>query len=124
MKTILITGGTGLVGHEIVRQIKQLGWQVKLLTRNEPMAKSNPICYFWNTEIGIIDPKAFEDVDYIIHLAGQSVADGRWNKKQKADILNSRVQTTRVLIGVEDIAVWEWSFKNLLLLLGVVKVPI
>src|SRR5204863_9440145 len=51
----------------------------------------------WNPDAGIVSPKDFEGFDVMIHLAGESIASGRWNDEQKKKILDSRVKGTTLL---------------------------
>jgi uncharacterized protein (TIGR01777 family) len=51
----------------------------------------------WNPETGEIDAAALEGLDAVVHLAGESIASGRWNAEKKARIRESRVKATRLL---------------------------
>ncbi|MCO4795247.1 MAG: TIGR01777 family oxidoreductase [Bacteriovoracaceae bacterium] len=100
---ILITGGTGLVGSKLIETLTLRGYDdLVLLTRNKKSAKTKttlPIDIFeWNPDEGTIESGALEGVDIVYHLAGESVADGRWSKAKKQRILNSRVKGTKLLI--------------------------
>lgn len=99
MANILITGGTGMVGRALTKLLIAKGHQVAILTRN-PTSSSNPNISFyqWDIPNGTIDPKAIAQADHIIHLAGAGVADKRWNKARKKEILNSRVQSGELLV--------------------------
>lgn len=99
MANILITGGTGLVGKALTQVLVAKGHHVAILTRN-PMASTHPnISYHaWDIPKGTIDPQAIGQADHIIHLAGAGVADKRWNKKRKQEILDSRVQSGELLV--------------------------
>jgi uncharacterized protein (TIGR01777 family) len=97
-KNILITGGTGLVGSHLTPLLIQQGYQVSYLSRNaEPI--NNVKIYQWNVEEGYMDTKAIEGADYIIHLAGAGVADKRWTKSRKQEILESRTQSATLLFN-------------------------
>lgn len=93
MKTILITGGSGLVGSNLAELLKDR-YELRFLSRNPK--KSNE--YYWSIENGIIDEKAFAGVEAIIHLAGTSIADGRWSPHHKKQILDSRVLSAKLLL--------------------------
>ena len=99
MANILITGGTGMVGRALTKLLIAKGHQVAILTRN-PTSSSNPNISFyqWDIPNGTIDPEAIGQVDHIIHLAGAGVADKRWNKARKKEILDSRVQSGELLV--------------------------
>lgn len=97
MKKVLISGGTGLIGKQLASLLLQHGYEVRLLSRSPKSNASYPT-YSWNIEKATIDEKAFENLDYIIHLAGAGIADKRWTKKQKKEIIDSRVASTELLL--------------------------
>lgn len=100
MATVLITGGTGLVGSRLTQMLVQKGYSVVILTRNPVAHKAQPSVVYkhWDVEKGIIDGSAVADADYIIHLAGAGVADKRWSKKRKEEIVNSRTHSSALLV--------------------------
>ena len=97
---ILISGATGLVGSELIKQALKVGYKINFLTRNKSQLLSidNTTGFYWNPISSEIDKACFEGVDSIIHLAGASVSK-YWTKKYKAEILNSRIQSTSLLIN-------------------------
>ncbi|MGW8123328.1 TIGR01777 family oxidoreductase [Roseivirga echinicomitans] len=95
-KTVLITGGTGLVGSELVTQLHKTGHQVRLLSRAKQKDAKPPI-FQWDYKNDFLEEGAFDGVDTIVHLAGAGVADQRWTKARKEEILNSRTQTSNLL---------------------------
>ncbi|HTL07135.1 MAG TPA: TIGR01777 family oxidoreductase [Chitinophagaceae bacterium] len=102
MATILITGGTGTIGKALTRLLLQHNHQVIILTRSAPQQRSAPAAGIeyaaWNVEAQTIDAAAVQRADYIIHLAGAGVADKRWTSKRKKEILNSRTQSSALLV--------------------------
>ncbi|MDV7187210.1 TIGR01777 family oxidoreductase [Lutibacter sp. TH_r2] len=95
MKTILITGGTGLIGKTLQQKLILLGFKVTILSRR----KSEDLnVFYWNISEGIIEEKAIKQADYIIHLAGAGIADKRWTAKRKEILVNSRVNSTQLLL--------------------------
>ena len=101
MKTVLITGGTGLIGTRLAQMLIEKGYQVIVLTRNIPDAKSigDSIQYAcWDIEHGVMDDAAITQSDYIIHLAGAGVADKRWTEKRKKEIADSRTKSSALLL--------------------------
>ena len=94
MKTILITGGTGLIGKHLCNLLRSKGYKVTILSRSN---SDNPNTYFWDIEKDFIEQKAVEQADYIIHLAGAGIADERWTKKRKKELIDSRVLSTQLL---------------------------
>jgi uncharacterized protein (TIGR01777 family) len=99
---ILVTGGTGFVGRSLVKRLVESQHEVVLLSRNVESAKNSlglPIQVLsWNPEAETPPKAAYEGVDAIIHLAGESIAAGRWTEAQKKKILNSRILSTRNLL--------------------------
>jgi uncharacterized protein (TIGR01777 family) len=93
---ILITGGTGLVGSALTELLLKEGYQVGILSR-KPGIKGKVVLYQWDIDKGYINPEAFKDVHAIIHLAGAGVADHRWTDAYKKEILDSRINSTRLL---------------------------
>ena len=93
MAKILITGGTGLVGSRLTKLLMDKNHEVAILTRS-PDAKNE---YQWDIQKKTTDTKAFENTDYIIHLAGAGIADERWTKERKKVIIDSRVESANLL---------------------------
>lgn len=91
---IVIAGSSGLIGTNLVAQLRSDGHEVLRLVRRPATASSE---ITWNPAAGEIDTKALAGVDVIINLAGAGVGDHRWTDKYKAEILNSRVQTTSLI---------------------------
>lgn len=88
MQTILITGGTGLVGSALTKLLVAKGYQVIILTRKARPAEG-PVSYAaWDPANGTIDLAALQQADTIVHLAGANVGEKRWSKKEKTG--NSR----------------------------------
>jgi uncharacterized protein (TIGR01777 family) len=52
---------------------------------------------YWDIENGIIELGPHQEIDIVIHLAGESIAEGRWNQQKKERIRNSRVKGTKLL---------------------------
>ncbi|HWJ26407.1 MAG TPA: TIGR01777 family oxidoreductase [Flavisolibacter sp.] len=101
MATILITGGTGLIGKAIAKTLNDRGDHVIILTRDAGhFPKKQPLITYaeWNIEKEYIDEKAISQADHIIHLAGANVGQGRWTDKRKKEILNSRVKSGELLV--------------------------
>ena len=97
MKTnFLITGGTGMVGSEIMRKLTLKGYKVKNLSTK---LSTDPKTYLWDPSERKIDLEAFQNIETIIHLAGASITK-RWTKKNKKEILDSRIQSTRFLFEI------------------------
>lgn len=100
---ILITGATGLVGTALLEQLFLNQYDdVNVLTRNKAKAESKipfPVSlYTWEPENNYIEEGALENVDIIIHLAGENIAEGRWSTDKKTKILKSRTLSTKLLL--------------------------
>lgn len=94
-KTILIAGGTGLVGTKLVSFLQSQNFEVRILSRqNTDISKS---IYHWDPSKREIDDKALENVEVIINLVGAGVADKRWTKKRKQEIITSRIEPAQFL---------------------------
>ncbi|MFS0823414.1 TIGR01777 family oxidoreductase [Bacillus sp. 1P02SD] len=86
-KKIVLAGGTGFVGSYFLKRFTELGYVVKVISRNAPNIT-------WDDREGII--QALEDSEMIINLAGKSV-NCRYNDKNKQEIFLSRTETTKIL---------------------------
>jgi uncharacterized protein (TIGR01777 family) len=100
METVLITGGTGMIGKALTQALSERGFNVIILTRNASKQKQTTNISFaeWDIEKQTIDKDAFAKADYIIHLAGASVAEKRWTKKRKQEIVSSRVDSGKLIV--------------------------
>lgn len=96
MTKILITGGSGLVGSHLSQLLADAGYEVRHLSRSVSGKEVFPT-YKWDIKAGLIDPDAFDGVSHIIHLAGAGVADEKWSPQRKKVIIDSRVESTRLL---------------------------
>ena len=96
MTSILITGGTGLIGKHLCNVLRSKGYNILILSRNKT---NNPNTYYWNISENYIDPKAIQKADYVIHLAGAGIADKRWTKKIKKELIDSRVKSANLLFS-------------------------
>lgn len=83
---IVIAGASGFIGSFITEKLKQEGWQVVTIGRNEAVN--------WQDNNALL--AALEDAEVVINLAGKSV-NCVHNNKNKKEILESRVSTTQVL---------------------------
>lgn len=96
--TILITGATGLIGHELEKLLLSKGLIVNYLSTSKRKLKNNlnNKGFYWNPSTGEIDLRAFENVEVIFHFAGASISK-RWTKKYKIELIESRIQSSRLL---------------------------
>lgn len=93
---ILISGGSGAIGKDLVSFLKTCGHDVIRLVR-DPNDRSKDV-HFWDPYNNILDMDAVGPVDAVINLNGVDITKGRWNRRQRAKILDSRVISTRVLV--------------------------
>lgn len=99
MQTVLITGGTGMVGQSLTNLLIDQGYKVIVLTRQKKQSSRLHFSYAkWDISKQWIDPTAIAAADFIIHLAGEGVADKRWTASRKKAILDSRVDTSRLIV--------------------------
>ncbi len=89
---VLISGATGLIGSALVPELEANGHTVTRLSRSASGANT----VRWDPSAGTIDGD-LEGTEAVVHLAGESIAQGRWNAEKKRRILDSRVQGTRLL---------------------------
>ena len=103
MSTVLITGGTGMIGTRLTEMLVAKGYRVIILTRNPP-TRNHPLTGVsyanWDIHKQTIDKEAIATADHIIHLAGAGVADKRWTKERKQEIVNSRTQSSAAIVKV------------------------
>ncbi|SNR15418.1 TIGR01777 family oxidoreductase [Tenacibaculum jejuense] len=93
MAKILLTGGTGLVGTLLETKLKEKNHEIVILSRN-PKKEHH---FKWDLKKNYVDPKALENLDYIIHLAGAGIADKKWTEKRKQELIDSRVLSANLL---------------------------
>ena len=100
MPTVLIAGGTGLVGKRLTQLLLERNYSVIILSRTRCETNSvTPRLSFalWDVENGKIDIHALQKVDYIINLAGANVAGKRWNDAYKKQMLESRTNSGKLI---------------------------
>jgi uncharacterized protein (TIGR01777 family) len=92
---ILVTGSSGLIGSALTGKLTAAGHDVTRLVRSSGAAEHRQIR--WDPAAGELDAESLEGFDAVVHLAGESVAAGRWTAAKKERIRSSRVQGTRLL---------------------------
>jgi uncharacterized protein len=95
-QAVLITGGSGLVGRYLTSALLSEGYNVSHLSRKADQFGKVRV-FRWNPEMKILDPQVFEGIDYIIHLAGENIGAKRWTGNRKAVLLDSRVDSARLI---------------------------
>ncbi len=96
MQTVVIAGGTGLLGKHLSHLLTEKGYAVRHLSRKRNLEATFP-AFAWNLNAGTIDEDVFQNADYVINLAGANLADSRWTKARKKVIIESRTQSTLLL---------------------------
>jgi uncharacterized protein (TIGR01777 family) len=99
-KNVLISGGSGFIGRHLTSLLIQKGYSVSILSRSEKKNTAEISYYKWDVASQFIEEDAVLKADYIIHLAGENIADKRWTKKRKDEIINSREQSTQLIYSV------------------------
>ncbi len=96
--TVLITGATGLIGQEIVKQCHAQGITVHYLTTSKSKLnkEENYKGFYWNPNANEIDHNCFNGVSAIVNLVGASISK-RWTSSYKKQILDSRTKTAKLL---------------------------
>ncbi len=96
METVLITGGSGLIGQALSELLVKNDYAVRHLSRTVSGNEKYPT-FRWNLSSQDLEIEALKNVDHIIHLAGENVGEGRWTSERKKRILSSRVDTINLL---------------------------
>lgn len=91
---ILISGSHGLVGEALIRALETGGHDIYRLVRHAPNSESE---IEWSPDRYSIAISRIEGFDAVYHLAGESIASGRWNDEKKKKIRESRTKGTKLL---------------------------
>lgn len=90
---VLITGASGMISKSIAQILNAEGYEVRFLSRS----KKEDNQFVWDISKQYIDPNALINIQHIIHLAGANISHKRWTQNCKKEILDSRVQGTKLL---------------------------
>jgi hypothetical protein len=96
-KTVLITGASGLIGKPLSRLLLENGYTVHQLSRNISKANKDVKIFKWDVSRMTIDESCLDNVDAIINLAGEGIADKAWTNKRKIEIVKSRTDSLKLL---------------------------
>lgn len=94
--TVLIAGGSGLIGQKLKKTFEKKGIQTLILTRN-PKSQDD---VFWDPSKQQIDLDKLAHIQYIINLCGESIGQGRWTAARKKVLIESRVAPTLFLAQI------------------------
>ena len=86
-----------MIGSRLVPELVAAGHRLRILSRRSGPSTPDIRSYVWDPEAGRIEDEALAGVDAVVHLAGESVAGGRWTTKRKEAIRRSRVLGTSLL---------------------------
>ncbi|WP_462249549.1 TIGR01777 family oxidoreductase [Ferruginibacter sp.] len=103
MQTVLISGGTGLLGKALTKHLTAKGYGVIILSRQLPAANGQlpgtNISYAkWDVKQQQMDIEALQKADYIIHLAGAGVMEKKWTEEYKKEIVSSRTESAKLIV--------------------------
>jgi uncharacterized protein len=91
--SVAVTGGTGLIGGALLPFLTTQGHRVRRIGRGRQRAEDIQ----WDPAGGLLPPGALEGVDAVVHLAGESIAGGRWTADKRQRIMDSRTRGTTLL---------------------------
>ncbi len=92
---IVISGSSGLIGSALAASLSAQGHEIVRLVRRREDADTSTA--YWDPAVGAIETSRLEGADAVVHLAGESIATGRWSADKKRRIRDSRVDGTRLL---------------------------
>jgi uncharacterized protein (TIGR01777 family) len=95
MAVVIISGGSGLIGSALTKELVRTGYRVIILSRSatQQPADKNISYARWDPEQELIDRDIFRQADFLVHLAGANVAEKRWTAARKKELVDSRVQS-------------------------------
>jgi uncharacterized protein len=96
MKRIVLAGGSGFLGQTLARYFAQAGYEPAILTRAPKSAVTPGRAVYWNARTSGAWQTELEGAEAVINLTGRSV-DCRYNGKNRREILESRVESTRAI---------------------------
>lgn len=97
MSTILITGGSGLIGTALTKALQDAGHSVRHMSRSAG-TRNGVQAFSWDIAAGNMDAKALVGVDHVVHLAGAGIADKRWTAARVQELIDSRALSALLLL--------------------------
>lgn len=111
MKSILISGGTGLIGSKLIESLNKSKYKIYVLTRKRSFIKNGVHYISWNPKNLELNISKIKNLYSIINLVGQPIDGWLWTKAYKKKLLNSRVDSTKLLFQkVKDLKLKPESF--------------
>ena len=97
---MIIAGGTGLIGRKLALHWLTKGYEVAIIGRS-----GKHIAEIYQNRVEALEwkdleTKNFEKAAVVVNLAGAGIADKRWTKTRKAEILASRIKPTQKLVSL------------------------
>lgn len=88
------------MGKYLTTELLKKGYSVSILTRKSFPNADRISYYIWDVSTQKMDEAAVLNADYIVHLAGENIAEGRWTKKRKEEIRDSRIDSAELIYSV------------------------
>ncbi len=95
---VLVAGGSGFIGAALTTHLTERGHLVSHLSRRSARPNGAVRVHPWDPARGELDPAALEGIHAVVNLAGENLAAGRWSGERKRRLVESRVQSTRLLV--------------------------
>ncbi|MBP6087553.1 MAG: TIGR01777 family oxidoreductase, partial [Rhodoluna sp.] len=92
---VLVSGASGLVGSEVIRQLEAEGHEALRLVRRKATAANE---VEWNPATGFLQEGIMETIDAVVNMAGATTGKIPWTAKYKEEIVSSRLDSTKTLV--------------------------
>jgi uncharacterized protein (TIGR01777 family) len=99
-KNVLISGGSGFIGKHLTNLLIENGFSVSILSRSDKQNTADVAYYKWDIATHFMEEEALIKADYVLHLAGENIAEKPWTAKRKDEILQSREQSIQLIHDV------------------------
>jgi len=99
-KNVLISGGSGFIGKHLTNLLIANDYSVSILSRSDRQNTKDISYYKWDVTTHFMEDEAVIKADYILHLAGENIAEKPWTAKRKKEILQSREQSLQLIYDV------------------------
>ncbi len=95
MKTVLIAGGSGMIGKALSKCLRDKGFNVIILSRK----KKQRGYLYWNPISKNIEGRSLNKINVLVNLIGENIGDKKWTENRKKELIESRVNTTTFLFN-------------------------